>query len=304
MGKRKEGTKVAPKKQKSMTKWEELYQELNPKVAEILREARVKPEQLVTMADGEIMAIPGITDTALEEIRKYYAADLQAAQTAPKAETVEAAAKVVEEKSGAKPANKRHLFKGGKKIKTMKAKVDRQKLYTIEEAVKLVKETNITSFDATITLHLNLREQINRVELTFPFMAGAKKRVAIASDELLKDIEKGKIDFDILLTTPAFMPKLAKYAKVLGPKGLMPSPKAGTITPDPEKKAKEFMAGKTVVKAEPKFPLMHVTVGKVGQKGEELSANIKALLEAVKIKNIWKATLASTMSPGIKLQLS
>ncbi len=84
----------------------------------------------------------------------------------------------------------------------------------------------------------------------------------------------------------------------------MPSPKAGTVTPDPEKKAKEFEAGKTVVKAEAKFPLMHVTVGKIDQKEEELVANIKALLDAVKLKNVTKATLASTMSPGVKLQLN
>jgi large subunit ribosomal protein L1 len=135
-------------------------------------------------------------------------------------------------------------------------------------------------------------------------MAGAAKKVAIVTDELLKDIEKGKIEFDILVTSPAFMPKLAKFAKVLGPKGLMPSPKAGTVTPDPEKKAKEFEAGKTVVKAEAKFPLMHVTVGKINQADEELIANIKALLDAVKLKNVTKATLASTMSPGVKLQLN
>ena len=153
-------------------------------------------------------------------------------------------------------------------------------------------------------MNLVTKDTPTRVELTFPFVAGATKRVAIVTDELIKDIEKGKLEFDILVTSPAFMPKLAKYAKVLGPKGLMPSPKAGTVTNDPEKKAKEFAGGKTVVKAEAKFPLMHVTVGKIDQKEEELIANIQALLDGVKLKNVTKATLASTMSPGIKLQLN
>lgn len=304
MGKRKDTTgKVAPKKQKAMTKWEELYTELDSHIAEALRGARVKPDQLMTMTDGEITAIEGIGDTGLEEIRKFYTPDLTSVETSPI--QVEAETPAEPEKSGAKPANKRHLFRGGKKIRTMAAKVDRAKLYPVQEAVKLLKATNITSFDATVTLHLNLvTEAPTRVELTFPHLAGRAKRVAIVSDALLKDIEKGKLDFDILLTTPAFMPKLAKFAPVLGPKGLMPSPKSGTITPDPESRAKEFAGGKTVVKAEPKFPLMHITVGKISQKGEELVANIAAVFEAVKPKNIAKATLASTMSPGIKLQLT
>lgn len=315
MGKRKDSTSVAPKKQKSMTKWEELYTDLAPNVAEALRLARVKPEQLTNMTDGDITAIQGITDTGLEEIRAKYSPDLSQAGDSLTGDVAESQAEISELEgvsrqeeapAGPRPANKRHDFRHGKAIRAAKSKVDPQKKYAIEEAVKLVKSGNITKFVSTVTLHLNLvtKDTPTRVELTFPHMAGAAKRVAIVSDELLKDIEKGKIEFDILVTSPAFMPKLAKYAKVLGPKGLMPSPKAGTVTPDPEKKAKEFAAGKTVVKAEPKFPLMHVTVGKIDQAEAELVANIKALLDAVKLKNVTKATLASTMSPGVKLQLN
>jgi large subunit ribosomal protein L1 len=309
MGKRKDTTgKVAPKAKKSMTIWEELYTDLSPNVAEALRLARVKPEQLTNMADGDITAIQGITENGLEEIRAKYSPDLSVAPVEAISESTESEASkaAAVEAEGPRPANKRHLFKNGKAIRAAKSKVDPQKKYGLEEAVKLLKSTNITKFTSTVTLHLNLvtKDTPTRVELTFPYMAGAAKRIAIVSDELLADIAKGKIEFDILLTTPAFMPKLAKFAKVLGPKGLMPSPKAGTVTPDPEKKAKEFAAGKTVVKAEPKFPLMHVTVGKIDQPEAELLANIKALLDAIKLKNVTKATLASTMSPGIKLQLN
>lgn len=309
MGKRKDTSgKVAPKAQKSMTIWEDLYTDLAPNVAEALRLARVKPDQLTNMADGDITAIQGITENGLEEIRSKYQPVIEDEGKSPVApaneDSPEQATPV--EVAGPRPANKRHDFRNGKAIRASKSKVDSQKKYGIEEAVKLLKSTNITKFVSTVTIHLNLvtKDAPTRVELTFPHMAGTAKRVAIVSDELLKDIEKGKIDFDILVTSPAFMPKLAKYAKLLGPKGLMPSPKAGTVTPDPEKKAKEFAAGKTMVKAEAKFPLMHVTVGKIDQKEAELIANIKALLDAVKLKNVTKATLASTMSPGIKLQLN
>jgi large subunit ribosomal protein L1 len=315
MGKRKDTTgKVSPKAQKSMTIWEELYTDLAPNVAEALRLARVKPDQLLNMTDGDITAIQGINENGLEEIRSKYSPDLSVPQglssTGDLAEgqdgTAELGGETLKEATGPRPANKRHDFKNGKAIRASKSKVDSQKKYGIDEAVKLVKVTNITKFVSTVTLHLNLvtKDAPTRVEITFPFAAGAAKRVAIVTDELLAEIEKGKIEFDILVTSPAFMPKLAKYAKVLGPKGLMPSPKAGTVAADPEKKAKEFEGGKTVVKAESKFPLMHVTVGKINQPEAELLANIKALLDAIKLKNVTKATLASTMSPGIKLQLN
>lgn len=312
MGKRKDTTgKVAPKAQKSMTIWEELYTDLASNVAEALRLARVKPEQLINMTDGDITAIQGITENGLEEIRSKYtpSATLSEDEGSAFVDSVEShdhSGEEAVEVVGPRPANKRHDFRNGKAIRAAKSKVDSQKKYELKEAVKLIKSTNITKFVSTITLHLNLvtKDAPTRVELTFPHMAGAAKRVAIVSDELLSEIEKGKIDFDILVTSPAFMPKLAKYAKLLGPKGLMPSPKAGTVTNKPEEKAQEFAAGKTMVKAEAKFPLMHVTVGKVNQPEEELVANIKAFLDAIKLKNVTKATLASTMSPGIKLQLN
>ncbi|MFH2019018.1 MAG: hypothetical protein ABII80_00130 [bacterium] len=290
----------AVSKKKSMVIWEELYSDLSPRVAKCLREARVKPEQLLVLTDGEIMAFEGLSENDLEEIRAKYTPDLSV-EPSEKSSELPIPEETVEEP---KEKKIKHPFRGGKAIKAAKSKVDRTKTYSLVDAVKLVKTTNITKFDATVSLHLNLTDKLSRVEVTFPHLAGASKRVAIASDELLAEIEKGKIDFDILLTTPAIMPKLAKLARILGPKGLMPSPKSGTVTPNPESKKKEFEAGKTVVKAEAKFPLMHVTIGKVSQKEEELVANLKAIIEAVKPKNISKAVLASTMSPGVKLQLT
>ena len=129
-------------------------------------------------------------------------------------------------------------------------------------------------------------------------------RVAIASVELIAKIEAGTIEFDVLVTHPSFMPKLARLAKVLGPKGLMPNPKNGTVSPDPEKRAKELAGGKTTVKTERKAPLMHVIVGKTNQEAKEIGANVETLVKAIGAGRIIKLTLSATMSPGVKVDLS
>jgi large subunit ribosomal protein L1 len=100
------------------------------------------------------------------------------------------------------------------------------------------------------------------------------------------------------------MKKLNKFAKILGPKGLMPNPKNGTLTDDPKKRKKELESGKTQVKTESKAPLMHVVIGKTSSDSKKLSENLNALVTAVDPKRIKKLTLASTMSPGIKVELS
>jgi large subunit ribosomal protein L1 len=100
------------------------------------------------------------------------------------------------------------------------------------------------------------------------------------------------------------MPKIAKLAKILGPKGLMPNPKNNTVTPDPEKRAKELASGKTTIKTERKAPLIHALIGKVNQPAKELEANVTALIKGLSILKIKKLTLSATMSPGVKVDLS
>lgn len=287
----------------STINWEEVYSDLGGRAAKALREARVRPEQLVGMSDGEITALPGIGEVALEEIRVKYPADIDATKEVVKTEKKPAKPKKKPSKKDL-PLNKRHLHKGSKKFQEKKSQVDRSKLYTTEDAVELLQQTNITSFNSTVTLHLNLKERLSRVEVTFPHSTGKLKRIEIATDALLKKLESGQIDFDILIAEPSMMAKLAKYAKLLGPKGLMPNPKSGTVTDKPEAKKKELEGGKTLIKSEPKFPLMHVNVGKIEMKPEEIVSNIEEAIKAVRPHNILKATLASTMSPGIKLLIS
>lgn len=198
-----------------------------------------------------------------------------------------------------KPKKKR-----GKKYLAARTKIDPTKTYTLPEAIKLVKETSFSGFDATVEAHLVTLKPGIQAEVTLPYFQGKTKRVEIASDETLKKLEAGKIDFDILISTPAFMSKLVKYAKVLGPKGLMPNPQNGTITDQPEEAVKKLQKGATSLKTEQSAPLVHTVFGKVSQKEEELEANLKAILAAVGTNNIKKAVICSSMGPGIKLGLN
>lgn len=190
----------------------------------------------------------------------------------------------------------------GKKYKKVKNLVDKNKLYPLKEAIKLVKTVSFSKFPGSIDVHLVVKSTGIKGEVEFPYSTGKTQKIRIADETLLKDLEKGKIDFTLLIATPQIMPKLAKYAKLLGPRGLMPNPKTGTITDKPEELAKK-LAGKTTFKTEPKAPLIHMTIGKVSQPDEEIEKNFLALVEAVGIKNIKKASLAPTMGPGVKVKI-
>lgn len=203
-----------------------------------------------------------------------------------------------EVKTKAKPTKKR-----GQRYQKAKLLVDRTKAYPLSEAINLLKKTSIAHFNSTVDVHLNTQAIGLKGEVKFPYNTGKTAKIAIADDELLTKIEKGKIDFNVLLTTPQMMPKLAKYAKILGPKGLMPNPKTGTITDKPQELAKK-MAGKTQFKTEVKSPLIHQVIGKIEDKPEHLEENFRVLIKAVGPKNIRKAVITSTMGPGIKVDLA
>lgn len=190
-----------------------------------------------------------------------------------------------------------------KKYQTYAALIDRKKQYPLSEALELLEKLQRKTFDETVELHLNTTTEKISGEINLPHGTGTKTKVAIASDKLILDIEKGKVDFDILLSTPSMMPKLAKVAKILGPKGLMPNPKSGTITEKPEEVAKKYEGGLMQFKSEGKAPILHASVGKVSFGKDKLAENIEAFISTVKKENIKNAFLKSTMSPGIKLQV-
>lgn len=181
--------------------------------------------------------------------------------------------------------------------------VDHNKKYDLNEALSLLEKLKRGKFDETVELHINTIETGVSGNITLPHGTGKQIRVAIADDDVLAKVNSGKIDFDILLAAPAMMPKLARVAKILGPRGLMPNPKNATLVKDPEKAAANFKKGQMNFKTEAKAPIMHLTVGKMSFGAKKLSENIGALIEAIKKEKIRNITLKSTMSPGIKLDL-
>jgi len=191
----------------------------------------------------------------------------------------------------------------GKKYVEAKKKFDNTKTYSPSEAIKLVKETSYSVFDGTMELHMIVKKAGISAQVTLPHAAGKTKKVEIASDETVEKLKSGKIDFDILVATPAMMPKLVPFARVLGPKGLMPNPKNGTLVPD-AKKAQGFSAGSVVLKTEKEAPLIHTVIGKVSQDSGELAENLEAIFKALgAAKQIDKAYLKATMGPAVKVKV-
>jgi large subunit ribosomal protein L1 len=191
----------------------------------------------------------------------------------------------------------------GKKYIEAKNMVDKNKLYTLSEAIQLLKKMKLVKFDQSVELHFVVDETGLRGEVELPFSTGKVVRVKVVDDMLLNDLEKGKIEFDVLVTHPSFMPKLAKFAKVLGPKGLMPNPKAGTVSTKPEDVIKKFEKGLLRWKTEVKFPLIHQMIGKISAEEKNLVANAEKFIGAVGKSHIQSAVIKTTMSPSIKLEL-
>ena len=181
--------------------------------------------------------------------------------------------------------------------------VDRSKQYSLTDALDLLEKLKRSKFDETVELHINTIETGVSGNAVLPYGTGKAFRVAIANDDILSEVQKGNINFDMLLATPDMMPKLARVAKFLGPRGLMPNPKNGTLTKDPERVAASFKKGQINFKTEAKSPIMHLSVGKISFGAKKLSENIEIILNAVKKEKIKNVTLKSTMSPGIKLAL-
>lgn len=213
-----------------------------------------------------------------------------------------------------KPTKKKYILKKDLKksadedkkpaVKVKPQLVDKTKMYDLKEAIDLLKKICKTKFVSSVELHINTTEKGIKQKATLPFGTGKKVKVAVVDDQILKDIEAGKIDFDILIAHPSFMPKLAKLAKILGPKGLMPNPKNGTVTPDTEKAIANFSKGQIQIKTEADFPLIHQLIGKINMETKELTANIQTVIEAVKKNRIKTAYLSGTMTPSVKLDIA
>ncbi len=222
----------------------------------------------------------------------------------------------------------------GKRLENIKKGIDLNREYKVEEAVSLLKKSANAKFDETVELHFKLgidpkqADQMIRGTVSLPHGTGKKIRVAViakgekllegknsgadkvGSAEMIEEISAGKIDFDVLVVTPDLMKDLAKLGKVLGPKGLMPNPKSGTVTFEIEKTVKELKAGRMEYKNDPQG-IVHMMCGKVSFPEASLVENVKAAIETISkakpssSKGVYlqSITLSSTMGPGLKLQI-
>lgn len=255
-------------------------------------------------------------------------AEEKAAKEERKARTGEAQAEESKPKRQAKPARSR-LERQGKKFRDSAKLVDKTKSYSLDEAVDLAKKTSPVKFDATVELHVNLgvdprqADQNIRDNLVLPAGSGKTVRVAVFDDakvegadlagvdNITKALEKGELNFDILISTPAQMPKLGKYARTLGPRGLMPNPKSGTVTNDVAKAVAEAKAGRVEYRVD-STGIVHLGVGKVSFTNAQLLENLQAVLASIKANkpnsvkgNYLKAIyLTTTMGPSISLDLA
>lgn len=250
------------------------------------------------------------TEEELAEILKKHTAELKEKETRKKEEEKKLRFAEIRkrQKEGAqhegklKIAQKRKKLRHGKKYRQISQKIDRSKKYKISEAILLVKELSLTKFDASVDAHFYVSDQNIRGIINLPHGTGKKIKVAIVDDQLIEEIKKGKINFDTLVASPKFMPQLAKVAKILGPKGLMPTPKSGTISDDPEKTKKELETGKMEFRADKDF-VVHTSIGRVSWPAEKLEENFKVLIQALISAKIRSAHLAPTMGPSLKVEL-
>lgn len=213
--------------------------------------------------------------------------------------------------------NQEKKAKHSKKYQQSREKVDKSRLYPLGEAIDLAKEVSYSKFEGTIEAHINTSAKNIRGLVSLPYSAGKSLRVAamgkgaqecgadvVVTEEMLPELEKGKIGFDVLVVTPDQMTKIARLARVLGPRGLMPNPKNGTISPDLKKAVSELQGGKTEYKTQKDSKVIHLSVGKVSQDSEEIYDNIKTLFQFIGKSKIKKITLAPTMGPGVRVNLS
>ncbi|MDB5166302.1 MAG: ribosomal protein [Candidatus Saccharibacteria bacterium] len=254
------------------------------------------------------------------------AAEAEAAKEERKAEDAETAPEDAKPRQAQNPTRSR-LARQGKNFRAKAELIDKSKAYSLKEAIKLAVETNPVKFDATVELHVNLNvnprhaDQNLRDNLVLPAGTGKTVKVAVFDDAtvegadisgvetLTKQLEKGTIDFDILIATPAQMPKLGKYARLLGPRGLMPNPKSGTVTTDVAKAVTEAKAGRVEYRVD-STGIVHLGIGKVSFGADKLLLNAQAVYASLKsnkpasVKGIYVKTIhiASTMGPSITVE--
>lgn len=267
-------------------------------------------------------ALAEADEKAEKEARK------EAGDTTPQSEEAEARTT-----KGPKPVVRPRIERRGKSYRKLAEQVEAGKVYTLSEALELATKTNPAKFDASVEVHVRLgvdprqADQNVRATVSLPNGTGKTVRVAVfapdaehaaakkagadvvGDEEFLKQLEKEELNFDILVATPQYMPKLGKYARLLGPRGLMPNPKSGTVATDVAKAVTEAKAGKVEYRVD-KQAIVHLAIGKVSFGADKLAVNAKAFFDSLQsqkpgsIKGVYVKTtsISTTQGPGIKVE--
>ncbi len=238
-----------------------------------------------------------------------------------------------EKPKGEAPKVRPRIERRGKNYRKAHELVEKGKVYTLKEAIELAQKTTAVKFDATVEAHVRLgvdprqADQNIRTTVVLPNGNGKTVRVAVFApldqakiakdagadiaedEEFLKRLEKGEIAFDVLISTPQYMPKLGKYARMLGPKGLMPNPKAGTVTMDLEKAVKEAKAGKVEYRVD-KQSIVHIGLGKASFGTDKLLENANTFFDSLKAQKpasikgqyVKSVFITTTMGPSIAIE--
>lgn len=292
-------------------------------------EAEVTPTEVVEIPAEEVTEEKSTAKAGKRSAKGIAEAAEKQAKEERKAHADEAKAEEAEKpKKVVKPARSR-LERRGKNFRKAAEQIEKNKTYKLVEALELATKTSPVKFDATVELHINLgvdprqADQNIRDNLMLPAGTGKKVRVAVFDDAkvegadvsgietLTKEIEKGVLNFDVLVTTPAHMPKLGKYARVLGPRGLMPNPKSGTVTNDVAKAVAEAKAGRVEYRVD-STGIVHVGIGKVSFGAKKLEDNARAVLASIKgnkpasVKSnyVHAIHIATTMGPSITVEVN
>lgn len=236
-------------------------------------------------------------------------------------------------KKGPKPVTRPRIERRGKNYQKVAEQIEKDKTYSLAEALELATKTNPSKFDASVEVHVRLgvdprqADQNVRATVSLPNGTGKSIRVAvfapegdhaaakkaganvIGDEDFLKQLDKELLDFDILVATPQYMPRLGKYARLLGPRGLMPNPKAGTVATDVAKAVTEAKAGKVEYRVD-KQAIVHLSIGKVSFGAAKLTENANAFFASLQsqkptsLKGVYVKTtsISTTQGPGIKVE--
>lgn len=306
--------------------------EIEAAIAEHEKENSETQKEVVAKREAPVAKAGKRSEKALKEAEEKAEKEARKASgdTTPQSEDAEATVK-----KGPAPTVRPKIERRGKKYREAAKQVDKNKIYSLNEAAELITKISPSKFDASVEIHVRLnvdpRQADQNIRATVALPHGTGKSIAVAvfapisdheaakkagadivgDEDFLKQLDKEELNFDVLVATPQYMPKLGKYARLLGPRGLMPNPKSGTVATDVAKAVKDAKSGKVEYRVD-KQAIVHLAVGKVSFGSKKINENLVALMNSlnaqkpssVKGAYVKSISLTTTMGPSIKIDPS